>query len=475
MDKVAVRDLRLLILGLEDADGDVLKQATFLDRIKFRLQQFRDPQLKRVNKDLKDKEQEIDYQGKALRDKIQEVKKRHRNLDFEGAAQSTREVQQIAKDMLPKAEEAEAKSIEIGERVMGRQHYTAKERKDTEVRREMLEASPSYVLDLVNKVAESGDVPFNQTHLAKYGAVDIKNVPYGRFLDAVRDAVLTRSMTIGRDADDLANQIDQHSSELLQNFQDAIRNGKVNWYDVADVSKEVPNRPVGQMRVVVTTPEILLPGDTTEENIYVHPSRVYLTELVNRKLLSLYGIQSMIMTGYQQPAVQPPPVEEPEPSTEEEPVIANRFWKLQKLGAEEFMKEREQEGPLVKAIKRALLKEKLPTTRVVVELSRGVPFEYLVRYAQVLSTALRVELDAECSIHNDRNKIEVEADLSGSQDLVKQAVVAISNGVTDAFRLSSGVKVDTHVYPGIKSKYALIEPDVVETSFRKVAMKTWSR
>jgi hypothetical protein len=131
------------------------------------------------------------------------------------------------------------------------------------------------------------------------------------------------------------------------------------------------------------------------------------------------------------------------------------------------------EGPLQKMVRRAALAQKLPLTKTLVVLAKDVPFEFRVRYARILNTALRNELEAECSVHHDGGNLEVEADLYGSEKPVLKAVAAIAEGVSKAFKDASGVLVETHVYPGIKSKYALIESEVTEEAFRKFALQVW--
>jgi len=137
-------------------------------------------------------------------------------------------------------------------------------------------------------------------------------------------------------------------------------------------------------------------------------------------------------------------------------------------------------GPIEKMVRRAIYKKALPTTRILITVgSTDVPFHTRVRFAKILSSALRTELDAESSIHNYGEKIEIESDISGSQSAVVRAAKGLSDGISEAFELSTdkcgGYKVSTRVFSNVKSAYALIDSETMETSFRKFAFDMVSK
>lgn len=137
-------------------------------------------------------------------------------------------------------------------------------------------------------------------------------------------------------------------------------------------------------------------------------------------------------------------------------------------------------GPIEKMVRRAIYKKALPTTRVLITIgSSDLPFHTRVRFAKILSSALRTELDAESSIHNYDDKIEIESDISGSQSAVVKAAKGLSDGISDAFELSTdkcgGYKISTRVFANVKSAYALIDSGTMETSFRKFAFEMVSK
>ena len=286
-------------------------------------------------------------------------------------------------------------------------------------------------------------------------------------MEEVKKAVFSRSLTIGRSQEDLNSQIDTHAAQFVQNLKGAIRQGTVQLYDIAAPSEQIKRRPILQMRVVVVTPEVLLPGDTEEQNIFIHPGQVWLTDMVERKYLSFMGVRSVIMTGYREPAV---PKEEPEQIE-----ASQRIEKLTKLADACVLEDFKNDGIMLRSIKRAIWKNKLPTTKTLICLENDIPFEFQVRYAQILSKALRIELDAECEIHRKDNNIEIQADLPGSKEPAIKAVKGMVGGISAAYKLATGQDVKTNVYFGIKSKHALIEPAEVEKAFRKFAMQMWSK
>jgi len=133
-------------------------------------------------------------------------------------------------------------------------------------------------------------------------------------------------------------------------------------------------------------------------------------------------------------------------------------------------------GPIEKIVRRSICKKVLPNTRVLISVgSPDVAFHNRIRFAKVLASALRIELDGESSIHNYNDNIEIECDIAGSEKNVLMAAKGLCDGVSNAFELATekcGVhKVNTRVFPGIKSSYALVDSGTMETCFRKFAFE----
>jgi len=133
----------------------------------------------------------------------------------------------------------------------------------------------------------------------------------------------------------------------------------------------------------------------------------------------------------------------------------------------------EDDTPLY--VKRAAYRRHLPRTRVIISIPNGADLSTRIRYAHTLRTALRNVIDAESSIHHYGDKLEIEADVYGSKTAVVKAARGVAEGVAAAFNSSFDKDLGkVTVYPGIRSRYALIESSIVEDSFRKFAMEAWS-
>lgn len=124
-------------------------------------------------------------------------------------------------------------------------------------------------------------------------------------------------------------------------------------------------------------------------------------------------------------------------------------------------------------IKTAVYDSKLPKTRVLIRVgSNNLSLPVRVRFAKILSTALRIEIEADASIHNYKNNVEVECDIYGSEKNVLSAVRGVCEAVSEAFEESTNkYKVATTIFPNVKSSYALVSSDFMESCFRKFAFE----
>jgi hypothetical protein len=111
--------------------------------------------------------------------------------------------------------------------------------------------------------------------------------------------------------------------------------------------------------------------------------------------------------------------------------------------------------------------EKLPISRVLISISDGEE-PYLLRYAKILSTAMRNELSAESGIHYQDGNVEIETDISGSMPNVIRAVSGVSQGISEAFEDMSGAKISVAIRSG-KSELPLVDAKTMENGFRKFA------
>lgn len=128
-------------------------------------------------------------------------------------------------------------------------------------------------------------------------------------------------------------------------------------------------------------------------------------------------------------------------------------------------------GPITNIVKRALLKRYLPTVSAVVKVD-GLEFHHKARFAKILSSALRQEIDAECSVRNDGDNVEVQVFASGSKINVIPAIYGISAYVADEYLKTTKAGIEIDVQHG-HSAFEVISSDILDQSFRKVAFDNW--
>lgn len=131
-------------------------------------------------------------------------------------------------------------------------------------------------------------------------------------------------------------------------------------------------------------------------------------------------------------------------------------------------------GPVEKIVKKAIIESKLPKTNLLISISSDSDFVYNVKFAKLLSTALRVELCAENSIHSYKDKIEVESSVYGSEKNVTKAALAISDAIKETFKEELGVNVFVNAVNGVKSSYALMPLEKMESCFRKFDIQKYA-
>jgi hypothetical protein len=155
-----------------------------------------------------------------------------------------------------------------------------------------------------------------------------------------------------------------------------------------------------------------------------------------------------------------------EDSQQKEQVMAEYKALMQQLTAS---------GPAEKLVKRAIERSTLPLTKVLLAIASDAPFAAQVRYANILSSALRSEIDADVSIHQNGKKIELECDVYGNKAAAINVVDGISGIISSAFcsatKKAGGFVVRANVYTDIKSsEYDILDAQTSETNFRKFAI-----
>jgi len=241
--------------------------------------------------------------------------------------------------------------------------------------------------------------------------------------------------------------------QFLENLKTTILNDSILvQVNFSPVSAQVEKRHANEMRLEVQAPEISFPAGDSE--VYVHIDKIILTDLGTRvspkHQLSVLGVWISASNKFRN--YKAPEVSVPTPPIEPEVTTAS-------------------DGPITKIVKKSLLKQIFPKTQAVVKI-RGQEFHYNAQFARVLASALRQEIDAECSIRNQGDDIEVQVEIYGTKMASIPAIFGISKYLTDEFFNITKMGVNIRVVPGV-SELELIKSEVLEQSFRKVAFDSW--
>lgn len=229
--------------------------------------------------------------------------------------------------------------------------------------------------------------------------------------------------------------------QFLDNLRFGILNNSILvQVNFSPVSQQVQKRYSNEMRVELSISDINYPIDNIEVPIKI--DKIILTDLgtrisVKSKILSVLGVWLS-------------------------PI--NKSLKIPSVTA--------SEGPLTKIVKKALLKDLLPNTKSIVKVF-GIDLDYNIQFARILASALRQEIDAECSVCSDGNGIEIQANVNGSKTIALSAIFGISKYIAEEFFKNTNYIVDTDVIAG-ESELEPVTSELFDSSFRKVALDNWS-
>jgi len=246
-------------------------------------------------------------------------------------------------------------------------------------------------------------------------------------------------------------------NQFLDNLKTSILNDSILvQVNFSPVSAQVERRMANEMRLEVHPPEIAFPAGDSE--VYIHIDKVILTDLGTRvsskhqlSVLGVWPSASNKFRGYKAPETPTPP---PLPVQPVEPEATTA-----------------SDGAITKIVKRALLKKLLPQTEAIVKVN-GQDFDYKTQFARILASALRQEIDAECSVHNRDDDIEIQVKVYGSKMASLPAIFGISKYLAGEFSDLTKISVGVLVAPGV-SGLEVIESEVLDQSFRKVAFDCW--
>jgi hypothetical protein len=240
--------------------------------------------------------------------------------------------------------------------------------------------------------------------------------------------------------------------KFLENLKSSILTDSILvQVNFSPVSEQVGKRHSNEMRLEVQLPEVSFPVDNSE--ILIHIDKIILTDLGTRippkHQLSVLGVWFSSSNKTREYKI-------PEAITttniENSDVTAS-------------------DGPITKIIKKALLKKILPNTQAVIKVN-GNNFDYNVQFAKILASALRQEIDAECSVRNQNDNVEIQVDVYGNKITSLSAIFGISKYLSNEFFKLTKKAIDINVLSDF-SKMDVIKSEVLDESFRKVAFDCW--
>ena len=266
-------------------------------------------------------------------------------------------------------------------------------------------------------------------------------------------------------ADQIIDRVIQYGfDDFIDNLKTAIINDstlvQVNF---PGVSKDITRRPTNQMMVDVQPGYVSVPVGDSE--ILVHVGMVRLNDigasLRPRSELAMVMVRTIAISNEAREklkqawrADQPGVIGEAE---EVEPEVAEPDEGLAIA----------MDGPITKIVKRALVRNILPITQAVVKVS-SKSFPHKTRFAKILSSALRQEIDAECSVRHRDNDVEVQVQIYGTKIASLPAIQGVSVYIAEKFSEATKTDISVEVRPGL-SALGLMESSVLDESLRKVA------
>lgn len=129
-----------------------------------------------------------------------------------------------------------------------------------------------------------------------------------------------------------------------------------------------------------------------------------------------------------------------------------------------------KETGIVRLVKKAKYRDILPETCVIVRCS-DESIEDQTKFLTILSSVIREELDSEvCTVHSDGTNIELQADIIGSREVVKNAVSAVTEGLSEMFMKRYDLNITASVMLG-ESEMQVMSDAESEHQFRKFAVK----
>lgn len=128
----------------------------------------------------------------------------------------------------------------------------------------------------------------------------------------------------------------------------------------------------------------------------------------------------------------------------------------------------QDDGPVTSLVKNATMPVLVPTTTALISLSGE--FADQVRFAHILNFAMRNYLKADSAILTNNKTVEIEFDVAGNSNLVKQAVTELAGVMSEAFEKGTGRQVKCSVFLDSSRFEDILDSKTTEKAFRKFAI-----
>ena len=138
------------------------------------------------------------------------------------------------------------------------------------------------------------------------------------------------------------------------------------------------------------------------------------------------------------------------------------------MQVEELMRYLYSAGPLEKIVKNALMEKLLPQTQLLISVAAIDSYSVKMEYASIVSDLLEKHIDAKTEIRANGEDVQIDCLVSGEEETVKNAVIAICESVSEGFYSMKDCKiVRSALQLNTESKLKQASFEEIERCFRK--------
>jgi len=295
----------------------------------------------------------------------------------------------------------------------------------------------------------------------KYSPEDITTKPIVK--ETAKNLLVKSFQEAGLYNQQIYNIINQGFSSFIYNLYKAIlERGILVRVDLADVSQKITYRSANQLWITINVDNVLFPWPI--DDVFINIGQVKINDMnassTRATELSIMNIKNIRVSPRSHKIIEQSMISQlPEEAVETESKIIEPIV--------ESTVDKNADGPITKIVKRAIINNSLPITNAIIKINCS-SFHHKVRFAKVLSSALRQEIEADSSVRANEHDILVQSSIRGSEMISLNAIYGISLDIASQFQKATNINIDIEVEKGITS-YAMIESDVLDNCFNKVA------